>query len=123
AALGRILLGPVARRLGARRLVVVADGALHYVPFGALPAPGEGGEPLIGRHEIVDLPSASALAVQRTVLASRPPAPKRLAVLADPVFDARDPRVKPASSARRGAPVERGAAAFERLPASRREAE
>ncbi len=36
------------------------------------------------RHEIVYLPSVSALAIQRQVLESRPPAPKRLIVLADP---------------------------------------
>ena len=38
-ALGRLLLGPVAdrlARLGGGRLVVVPDGALQYIPFGAL---------------------------------------------------------------------------------------
>ncbi len=122
AALGRLLLGPVADRLGGRRLVVVADGALQYVPFAVLVSPGEPAEPLIVRHEIVELPSASALAVQRSVLARRPPAPKRLAVLADPVFDASDPRVKPAPPVQRAAAAERGSS-FERLPASRQEAE
>jgi hypothetical protein len=38
-ALSRMLLGPVAGQLGKKRLLIVADGALHYVPFGALPAP------------------------------------------------------------------------------------
>jgi tetratricopeptide (TPR) repeat protein len=37
AALGRLLLGPVAGRLQGKRLVVVPDGALEYVPFAALP--------------------------------------------------------------------------------------
>ena len=77
AALGRLLLGPVAGRLGGERLVVVPDGALQYVPFGALPLPASvGASPvlLLERHEIVYLPSASALAVQRRVLARRPPA-------------------------------------------------
>src|SRR5262249_48944785 len=38
-ALSRILLGPVAAQLGKKRLVIVADGALQYLPFAALPAP------------------------------------------------------------------------------------
>jgi CHAT domain-containing protein/Tfp pilus assembly protein PilF len=122
AALGRVLLGPVADRLGRRRLVVVADGALQYVPFAVLAAPAEPSEPLLVRHEIVELPSASALAVQRSVLARRPPAPRRLAVLADPIFDAGDPRVKPPSPVRHAAAAERGLK-LARLPASRREAE
>jgi CHAT domain-containing protein len=74
---------------------------------------------VLARHEVVDLPSASALAVQRRLLAGRPPAAKRLAVLADPVFDPRDPRVtgrQPAAEERTDPP------AFARLPASRREA-
>jgi CHAT domain-containing protein len=45
-------------------------------------------------HEIVSLPSASSLAVLRRELAGRAPAPKAVAVIADPVFDADDERVK-----------------------------
>ena len=37
ASLTRTLLGPVAGQLGRKRLVIVADGMLHYIPFGALP--------------------------------------------------------------------------------------
>src|SRR5436305_11676959 len=53
--------------------------------------------PLIVGHEVVSLPSASALAVQRTELAGRQPAPKMLAVIADPVFDRSDERFKTAA--------------------------
>lgn len=95
ARLSEILLGPVADRLPGKRLAIVADGALHYLPFAALPG--------LGGAEIVYLPSASALAVQRRTLAGRPPAPRRLAVLADPAFAPGGP--------------------FERLSASRDEAE
>ncbi len=77
------VLGPVAGRPGARRLVIVADGALQYVPFAALPVPGEG-VPLLVDHEVVHLPSASILALQRRELAGRRPAPRALAVVADP---------------------------------------
>jgi CHAT domain-containing protein len=49
--------------------------------------------PLIADHEIVNLPSASALALIRKECAGRRMAPKTLAALADPVFDANDPRL------------------------------
>jgi CHAT domain-containing protein/Tfp pilus assembly protein PilF len=39
ASLSRMLLGPAASQLGAKRLLIVADGALQYLPFGALPVP------------------------------------------------------------------------------------
>src|SRR5262249_40675065 len=37
--LSQILLGPVASKLGKKRLVIVADGLLQYLPFAALPTP------------------------------------------------------------------------------------
>src|SRR5206468_4795583 len=102
--LSQTLLAPVAAQLGNKRLVIVADGALQYIPFAMLPEPGVRGQgsgvsekkmaqqPLIIGHEIVSLPSASALAIQRTELAGRQLAPKMLAVIADPVFDRTDAR-------------------------------
>jgi len=48
---------------------------------------------LIQDHEIISLPSASALAVQRQGLANRKPAPNAVAVIADPVFSASDERL------------------------------
>ncbi len=98
AGLGHMLLGPLAGRLGGKRLAVVAGGVLQYVPFAALaePAP-EGsagaGEPLMVRHEVVSLPSAGVLAELRGNAALRPRAEGRVAVLADPVFGPEDPRV------------------------------
>ncbi|MBS2024389.1 MAG: CHAT domain-containing protein, partial [Deltaproteobacteria bacterium] len=56
--------------------------------------------PLLADHEVVSLPSASTLAVLRRELAARAPAQEAVAVIADPVFDAHDPRVLG-----RGAPV------------------
>jgi CHAT domain-containing protein/Tfp pilus assembly protein PilF len=103
AELSRMLLGPVASQLGKKRLVIVADGALQYIPFAALPAPSTGNDerrdsgaepqPLFVEHEIVSLPSASTLATLRRETAGRKPAKKRLAVLADPVFTNDDMRV------------------------------
>jgi CHAT domain-containing protein/Tfp pilus assembly protein PilF len=100
AELSRMLLAPVAQQLGKKRLVIVADGGLHYLPFGALPDPnklsGKAGDwqPLVVEHEIANLPSASTLAVLRQELKDRQPAPKALAVIADPVFTRDDERIK-----------------------------
>jgi CHAT domain-containing protein/tetratricopeptide (TPR) repeat protein len=94
--LSRILLGPIAAELTRRRLLIVSDGALHYVPFDALPLPSADPSPapLLVHHEIVNLPSASVLAVLRQERANRQPPEKEVAVLADPVFSDRDERVK-----------------------------
>ncbi len=93
--LSQMLLSPVASQLGNKRLVIVADGALQYIPFAVLPDPVVGkNQPVIVNHEVVSLPSASALAIQRAELAGRQPAPKMLAVIADPVFDRSDERFK-----------------------------
>jgi CHAT domain-containing protein len=104
AELSRMLLGPVASQLGKKRLAIVADGALQYIPFAALPAPSPGNgegrkpgaepQPLFIEHEIVSLPSASTLATLRRETAGRKPAEKSLAVLADPVFTDDDTRVR-----------------------------
>lgn len=83
AGLSRMLLAPAAGLFEGKRLVVVPDGALHYVPFAALPTPGSE-EPLVVGHEVVTLPSSSSLAAIRRE--ARPPAPAMLAVVADPVF-------------------------------------
>jgi CHAT domain-containing protein/tetratricopeptide (TPR) repeat protein len=89
------LLGDVAKHLRQQRLVIVADGALQYVPFAALPTPAATAKfrPLIADYEIVSLPSASVLALMREDLKARPRAPKSVAILADPVFDKDDPRL------------------------------
>ncbi len=100
-ALSRTLLGPVAGQLGKRRLLIVADGALQYLPFAALPSPVKEA-PLIVDHEVVSLPSASSLAVLRSELAGRAPAPRTVAVLADPIFELGDERLR-SSIASRGA--------------------
>ena len=93
AELGQKILAPAVAELGTKRLVVVADGPLQYVPFAALSA-GKEYRPLIIDHEMASVPSASSLAVQRQSLANRQPAPKGLAVLADPVFSVSDARLK-----------------------------
>ena len=99
--LSRMLLAPLAAELKQKRLVVVAEGVLQYLPFSALPEPGtEGaGQPLIINHEIVTLPSASVLAVLREEFANRKPASNTVAVFADPVFSLNDSRLTRAGHA------------------------
>lgn len=122
--LSRMILGPVAGRLSDRRLAVVADGALQYVPFAALPSPDDpvGFVPLVERHEIVVLPSASVLALRSPDQEPAGTAGMSIAILADPVFDSRDPRVRRASSEDAPLPVRSGIS-LTRLAASSREAE
>jgi len=136
--LGTLVLGPVVEEVSRhRRVLIVADGALQYVPLGVLPVPAvgarsgeaEGAGPLLAEHEIIGLPSASTLAVLREVVAGRSPAPRLLAVLADPVLDAADPRLaaiperaQPGEDPGSAGPAARHPA-LRRLTHSRREAE
>jgi CHAT domain-containing protein len=138
ALLSQMLLSPVAAQLGHKRLVIVAAGMLEYLPFAALPVPATGGlgdggtggqsssrpvaqsprrpvslVPLIADHEIVNLPSASVLAVLRREAAGRQLAANTVAVLADPVFEFNDPRVK----ARRRNPTSAGRRTRNQAPA------
>ena len=134
-ALSQMLLGPVAAQLGRKRLLVVPDGALEYLPFAALTVPRQAatadpqGErrprpspapfvPLMVEHEVTSIPSASTLAVLRRELHGRAPAEKVVAVFADPVFDKADERItgdSPSRGVRRAAPV---ASAAEMIAAS-----
>jgi CHAT domain-containing protein len=89
-----MLLGAVAAELQNKRLLIVSEGVLQYIPFGTLQNPvASDSRPLIVDHEIVSLPSASVLSVLRRESAAREIPGKRLAVFADPVFDKNDPRV------------------------------
>ena len=90
--LSKMLLSPVANQLSQKRLLIVSNGALQYLPFTALPTP-TGSQLLLSNHEIINLPSASALATLRKELSGRKPAPKAVAVFADPVFNSTDERV------------------------------
>ena len=98
ARLAHLVVEPVADQIaGARRILVAPDGALAYLPFAMLPGPPRGHAApaaLLDDHDVVMLPSASALAALR---ARRPrrAAPPRIAILADPVYGAGDPRLPP----------------------------
>lgn len=141
AALSRMLLGPVASELTRKRLLIVGEGILQYVPFAALPDPANqnltgSDRPLIVSHEVINLPSASVLGILRNEAKDRPRATKTIAVFADPVFGAQDPRIgsvsknKPidspvgeqAQDVKRSA-AESGLDGFPRLRFSRQEAD
>ena len=97
------LLAPAIEILNKKRILIVAEGALQYVPFSALKHPvqpsDDGDVRLIDRHEIVLVPSAWTLGIMRERFADRRSlAPRKVAVLADPVFYD-DPRV-PVSASR-----------------------
>ncbi|MEG4816063.1 CHAT domain-containing protein [Microcoleus sp. K5-D4] len=97
ALISQMILAPVASELGNKRLLIVADGALQYIPFGALTLE-KSEAPLIVKHEIVNLPSASTLAILRRDMATRQQAPKTIALFADPVFSPDDERLKGTST-------------------------
>jgi CHAT domain-containing protein len=140
--LAALILEPVARALPKfRRLLIVPNGALHRIPFGALPDLGvasrEGRQPPLAQgHPIVYLPSASMGATLRQERRSgqlRQRSGPLVAVLADPVFDASDPRVRQSGSPppSKSAPTldslayvlpDLGIVRLERLPFSREEA-
>jgi CHAT domain-containing protein/tetratricopeptide (TPR) repeat protein len=126
--LSRLILRPVEPLLGDRPLLIVADGALQYVPFAALPVPSTGA-PLASAHDIVSLPSASVLAILRRELQDRQRSPRALAIFANPVFQVDDDRLlqslgqlePPESEERRRESVEH--LNFPRLRYSQREAD
>jgi CHAT domain-containing protein len=93
AALSAMLLTPVAAQLKGNRLMIVGDGELSAVPFGALPARATH-VPLIVTNEIVTQPSASMPAILRNNGGHHHKAGKQIAVIADPVFESSDPRLK-----------------------------
>lgn len=97
---------PLARRLGrlllpgdppqeGSRLLIVADGILHYLPFEALIAPtaGKAGidRPLIERYEIAYAPSASSLRLLRAPMAAGTDRSGTILVLSDPGGDSKSP--------------------------------
>src|SRR5690242_12326843 len=101
-ALYKVVLEPAASMLGEKRLMVVADGALNYVPFEVLLKSADGADfaslnYLMKTNEIIYAPSASvvgAIKQQRAKTDSR-----ALLIVADPVFNSNDARSKKAPAA------------------------
>ena len=95
--LSKQIIDPVSKQFNKKRIIVVAEGILQYIPFGALSHSSSKSkqkyQPLVLRHEIVTLPSASILEVLRNKPTSTNLIPNSVAVIADPVFSKSDPRV------------------------------
>lgn len=89
--LSRVLTGPLAGISLPKRLILVPDGALNFLPFAALRIPGRK-EYLGIEHDLLQSPSATYLTVGA---APRPPQEFPFYVLAvtDPVFSVYDSRV------------------------------
>jgi len=82
--LGSMVLSPVAAELNKHRIIVVADGALNYIPFQILPSADN--DPLVISHEVVNAPSASILGQLQQEAARRQTPVNVLAAFGDPVF-------------------------------------
>lgn len=103
--LAQQVLYPLGPALDRERWLLVLDGALHFVPFAVLPDPfsrdsypddvpeGLGYTPVIDRHEVINVPSASALVSMREAVVHRDPPGGFLALVADPVFSSQDSRL------------------------------
>ena len=99
-ALYKAAVEPAAALIGEKRLLIVADGALSYVPFEALVTSAAGGDfsslpYLIKTNEIVYSPSASVVGAIREQ--RRRSAGSGLLIIADPVFNSIDPRARGAA--------------------------
>lgn len=84
--LGSMVLSPVAPELNKQRIIVVADGALNYIPFQILPSPSANNEPLVSSYEVVNAPSASILGQLEQEAAHRQTPAHVLAAFGDPIF-------------------------------------
>ncbi|HJQ35117.1 MAG TPA: CHAT domain-containing tetratricopeptide repeat protein [Pyrinomonadaceae bacterium] len=95
-ALYQSVLAQAAPFVGPKRLLVIGDGPLNYVPFEALVTDSAGADYtnlsyLIQTNEVVYAPSASVIAAIRGH-ASNAAASDSILLIADPVFDLSDPR-------------------------------
>lgn len=101
-ALYKTVVEPAASMIGEKRLLIVADGALNYVPFEALVKTNDGSAGyaalpyLVTTNEIVYAPSASVIAVIRKQASARPTG-KNVLIIGDPIFSSNDPRLKGAA--------------------------
>jgi CHAT domain-containing protein/tetratricopeptide (TPR) repeat protein len=100
-ALYKAVVEPAAKDIGDKRILVVADGSLNYIPFEALVSAAGGGDYsalpyLVKTNEIVYSPSASVISVIRKQ--SQKASGKGVLLVADPVFNSADPRARGAAA-------------------------
>ena len=95
-ALYNTVIAPAAAAIGARRMIVVADGAMNFIPFEALVTTDRGGDYssldyLVMKNEVSYAPSASVVAAIR---GNNRNSGRNILLVADPVFSANDTRLK-----------------------------
>lgn len=98
----KTVVEPAAAMVGQKRLLIVADGALNYIPFEALVTSPTAADfvslpYLLKSNEIVYAPSASVIGAIRQQGAK--PTGGAMLVVADPVFNSNDARARGSSSA------------------------
>jgi len=98
--LSNMVLAPVASHLNKRRIIVIADGALHYIPFQMLMSPSSNAEPLVVQHDIINAPSASILGELREEVAGRGVRSKVLAAFGDPALGSAQQSAKASEQSR-----------------------
>jgi CHAT domain-containing protein/tetratricopeptide (TPR) repeat protein len=76
---------------GAEQWIVVPDGALDYVPFAALRLTGNPESYVVLHHDVALTPAVWMLDTEAA--APRPPDERALLLVADPVYEADDPRL------------------------------
>lgn len=96
-ALYRAAVEPAAAVIVQKRLLIVADGTLNYIPFEALVTTAASGDYsslpyLVKSNEIVYAPSASVIAALRDQRSKA--TGQAILVIADPVFNSNDPRAR-----------------------------
>ncbi len=96
---------PASAMIGEKRLLVVADGGLNYIPFEALVKSPTSADYsslpyLIKSNEIVYAPSASVIGAIRQQ--GNKPAGRAMLIVADPVFNSNDARARTAVAATTG---------------------
>lgn len=92
--LGQLVLGPVAAELNKQTVIIVADGALNYVPFQLLPKSSSDSDPLVATSEVVNAPSASILVGLHQGARTRQRG-KLLAAFGAPAFESHNARKAP----------------------------
>lgn len=95
--LSEMILAGAEIALNAERLLIMADGVLHYTAFAALPRPdgatAQRPRPLISTMEIVHPPSITAIPLLRQRNGKTESPLETLAILADAIFSREDPRL------------------------------
>lgn len=94
--LGELLFKSLMPHLKTSRILVIGDDILHRIPLAGLINPDSDNMSFLGeRFQFVRLPSANYLNVLRQKAQPAPGDPRKVAVVADPVYEWNDKRLPP----------------------------